>query len=272
MRPVRIIHLDGLRYKYISVTQSKTKMVVRVLMPVELKDNISSNEILGCEKLKWGILNLDGQCFQVIGEGIFDLENPLHRSWFQPNANLCFIVNHAFANGDIAVVPMHIFAAGREKTPDWANRNGYEVIAQLYCWSATDTIEDCTASFAVDNQGIVFTNINQDRMVHVDRKWMQRKDRSDFLAIMYDFTVSSSNQAIICKVECKDYLGNSIDVNGIYKLECTCGYLPQNQITMVHGKCEFLWVPLMVPKNVPITIFLKDSQNFVCKELSFNLE
>ena len=272
MRPVRIIHIDGLRYKYISVTQSKTKMVARILMPTEAKENVSSSEILGCNRLKWSVLNLDGQKFQVVGEGIFDLENPLHKSWFQPNANLCFTVNHSFANGDIAVIPMHMFAAGKEKTPDWASRNGYEVIAQLYCWSATDTVEECTASFAVDNQGMAFTNIEPSRMVHVDIDWMQRKDRSDFLALMYDFTANVEKQAVVCKVECKDYKGNPIDVNGIYTVECTAGYLPQNQIMVNHGKCEFLWIPLMVPKSILITITLKDSQNYICKELSFSLE
>lgn len=273
MRPVRVIHLDGLRYKYVSITQSPTKMVVRILLPVDNTYlNLDGSEILTCNKLKWKTINIEGQGFQIVGEAIFDLEDPLHKSWFQPNANICFTVNHGFANGDIAIIPMHMFSAGKEKTPDWERRHGYYVVAQLYCWSASDTIEESPCSFAADEQGSIFTNINENRLVHVDRQWMQRKDRSDFLCIMHHLQVSVKNNLVVCSLDCKDYLGNIIDVNGIYKVECNAGYLPQNTLNVKNGKCEFIWVPLLVNKSTPILITLKDSQNYICNELSFTLE
>lgn len=271
MRPVRMIHLGNLRYKYLSVTQEDTKMVVRILVPVTDTFATSGDKILTCEELRFKNINIENTIYQVAAEGIFDLENALHRSWWQPNANICFTVNRSFAKGNISIIPMHFFAAGKEKTPEWVQRNGYDVVAQLYCWSATDPITNSPASFAADNKGKIFTNIPNERFVHVDKVWMQRPDRSDFLVIKHHVSFEKHGKnALLFSVNCTDNQGNPIDVNGIYKVEATAGYLPINEFQMIHGKCSFPWIPLMLGEG-KVSIRLKDSQNFVCKEITLEL-
>lgn len=264
MRYARLIHLDHLKYKYISITQTDTKMVARILMPVE-NDRASDDgqRVLTCDKLLWNVLNINNQKYQVIGEGIFDLEDPLHKSWYQPNANICFVVNRAFGRGKIAVIPMHLYAAGKEKTPEWADRNGYEVIAQLYCWSATDRITECPCSFAVDDEGEVFTNIDSQRMRHVDRAWMQREDRSAFLALHYELKASVKENLVAFNFTVMDDNSEIQDTNGFYYVKCSAGYLPQNRIQVIHGKAQFAWVPLMLQNKDDISIEVYDSQNYL---------
>ena len=270
MRSVRIIHCANYKYKYISVAQSATKMAVRILIPTNQETNCDGSKVLETDSILWKVLNINEQAFQVLAEGIFDLDNPLHRSWFQPNANICFVVNDSLSRGRLGVVPIRMLCADGERTPDWCNRTGHDVVAQLYCWSATDSITDSPASFAAPIDGEVYTNINPERIRNVDTDWMKREDRSAFLQIFHHVHLDVKENSILLRVECKDNEGNPIPVNGIYKLEATAGYFPVNEIYMNQGKCEFVWIPLGI-KSGEITIRLKDSQNYTCQSLTFSL-
>lgn len=265
MRPVRLIKCDHLKYKYISVTQDEMRMTVRILFPVE-RDRyaLSGEKILSTESLKWETLFINGQNFQVIGEGIFDLNYPLHRSWYQPNANICFCVNPAFAQGNIAIIPMHLYATDGEKCPDWAKRNGYEVIAQLYPWSETDPITETPCSFAVDVRGKCYTNIPESRFRMVDLEWMKREYRSDFLLLHHQLKAEKKKDHILFTLTCHDDQGNPVPVSGTYKVEASVGYLPIREIKVLDGKAQFCWIPLMIPQNTKAIIRVRDAQNFTC--------
>lgn len=265
MRPVRLIKCDHLKYKYISVTQNETRMVVRVLLPVsENSYALNGQLILSTESLKWKTLYVNGQYFQVVGEGIFDLNNPLHKSWYQANANICFCVNPAFAQGNLAIIPMHLYATDGEKCPEWASRNGYEVIAQLYPWSESDPITECPCSFAVDVKGKCYTNISESRFRTVDLNWMQREDRSDFLLLHYTLTAEKKEKHILFTLTCCDNDGNVAPISGTYRAECTMGYLPVQEFKVFEGKGHFYWVPLMIPFSGKVNISVKDMQHFTC--------
>lgn len=271
MRPVRIIQSSTYKYKYISIAQSPTKMAVRILVPTNQEPNCSGTAALETEAIQWRILNIDGQGFQVAAEGIFDLNNPLHRSWFQPNANICFVVNRALSRGALGVAPVQAFCLEGEKTPDFCMRTGYDVVAQLYCWSCQDSITESPASFAVATDGGVFTNIKPERIRMVDTEWMKRPDRSAFLTITHKIEAIGEKDRIILKVSCFDNEGNPISVDGIYRVEATAGYLPVNELLMVDGHCEFAWIPLGIAGG-KVTIKLKDSQNYIRETLTFNLK
>lgn len=270
MRAVRIIESSFYKYKYLSVVQSDTKMAVRILIPTNQDYNCSGDLVLSTEQILWKVLNINNQAFQVVAEGIFDLDNPLHRSWFQPNANICFTVTNAFSSGRLSIIPVRRWCGDGEKTPDFCQRTGYDVIAQLYCWSNTDLIPDCPASFATAIDGQVFTNIDQNRIVRVDTEWMKRPDRSAFLEIFYKVSIKNNKNYLVFNVECVDNNGNPIDVNGVYNLEATAGYLPIKQIIMEHGKCEFGWIPLGLSHG-EISVKLKDSQNYTCYVSTFSI-
>lgn len=264
MRPIRCIHLDDLKYKYISIVQTQNTMVVRVLYPMLTYDGYqigNSNDILTDKQLLWEVLDLNGQLFQIVGEGKFDLNNPTHRQWFKANANICFVVNAAFPNGVISVIPQHNVAPTTyERTPDWARRLGYTVVAQLYCWSDTDDILNSAGSFAVDNQGQVFTNIDPSRLVHVDKQWMQREDRSDFVTLQYNIDLQSDpdNQCIRGTLTCLNN-GNKVNTNGTYLIECSAGYIPVRELRVVDGIGEFVWYPLMLPEQLQyVRLTVKD--------------
>lgn len=277
MRPVRCIHLDNLKYKYISVVQTENTMVVRVLYPMLSHDNrnvADSNDILTDRKLFRQILNLNGHYYQVVAEGVFDLNNPIHKTWFKSNANICFVANASFPNGRVAIIPQHLVCGNTgEHTPDWANREGITVLAQLYCWSDTDKVSDCCASFAVDNAGQVFTNIDAKRLCHLDKEWMQRKDRSAFLQLQHSVncTVADDGKYLKCTLDCSN-LGKRVNCNGTYLVECSAGYIPVREVEVKDGLGTFSWYPFMLPDSVKTTIFtVKDIQGRICYKCSVRL-
>lgn len=277
MRPIRCIHLDGLKYKYISVTQDERTMCVRVLYPMVSRDNRAlgnSSDILTTDSLLWQILDLNGDLFQVVAEGFFSLDNPLHKQWFKSNANICFVANAAFPYGVISVVPQHLVANNTfEHTPDWAKREGVTVLAQLYVWSDTDTVKDCSKSFAVDNKGKLFTNFDLSNITHVSQDWMQREDRSAFLTLQHDLTCKANveNGCIDCTFTCFN-LGNIVDVQGTYLVECSAGYIPLREVHVENGVGQFTWYPLYLPQNATVRFVVKDVQGYPCCEriLRFN--
>lgn len=273
MRPIRCIHLDGLKYKYLSIVQTKDTMVVRVLYPMLTNDGrtlTSSNDILTDKVLIWDLLDLNGQLFQVVAEGIFDLKNPLHKQWFKSNANICFVLNAAMPNGVVSIVPQHLVAGTTyEHTPDWARREGIEVLAQLYVWSDTDTVEECAKSFAVDNKGQLFTNIPPSRLAHVDTQWMQREDRSWFVTLQHTLKCEAGEDNFVqCTLTCSN-LGNKVPVCGTYLVEASCGYIPVREIQVENGEGKFAWYPLMLSQedaDSGIRILVRDVQGCPCCE------
>ena len=273
MRPIRCIHLDGLKHKYLSIVQTKDTMVVRVLYPMLTQDGrtlTSSNDILTDKVLIWDLLDLNGQLFQVVAEGIFDLKNPLHKQWFKSNANICFVLNAAMPNGVVSIVPQHLVAGtAYEHTPDWARREGIEVLAQLYVWSDTDTVEECAKSFAVDNKGQLFTNIPPSRLAHVDTQWMQREDRSWFVTLQHTLKCEVGEDDFVhCTLTCSN-LGNKVPVSGTYLVEASCGYIPVREIHVENGEGKFAWYPLMLSQEDAasgIRILVRDVQGYPCCE------
>ena len=279
MRPVRCIHLDGLKYKYLSIVETKDTMVVRVLYPMLSSDGRelgNSNDILTNKMLLWELLDLNGQLFQVVAEGIFDLKIPTHRQWFKSNANICFVVNAAMPNGVISVVPQHLVAGNTfEHTPDWARREGIEVLAQLYVWSDTDDITNCAKSFAVDNKGQLFTNIDPSRLNHVDSRWMQREDRSQFVTLQHTLKCKKNENlnCVECELQCLN-LGKEVDVNGTYLAECNAGYIPVREINVREGKGTFVWYPLMLSTSdmQNVRFVIRDAQGCPCYECILRLQ
>lgn len=276
MRPVRVIHLDHLKYKYINIVQTEKTMAVRVLCPIPTSDNrelIDPELILTDRPIVWNIIGLDNKLFQIVGEAIFDLDNPVHKAWFKSNANICFVVNAAFPRGEIAIVPQHLVAPNTfEHTPDWAKREGIEVIAQLYCWSDNDCINNTPCSFAVDNKGIVYTNIDPQRMQHVDSEWMKRDDRSAFVTLQHQLSVETEqNNAVQFTLQCSN-LGNVVDCSGTYLVESTSGYIPVREIHVEHGVGTFCWYPIFLKENDPVNITVRDIQGKPCCSCSMRVK
>lgn len=272
MRPVRCIHLNNLKYKYTNIVQTETTMAVRVLYPMLDNDGRpigNSQDILTDKPIIWQVLDINGQLFQVVAEGIFDLKNPLHKQWFKANANICFVANAAFPKGIVSIVPLHLVSGNTyEHTPDWARREGVEVLAQLYCWSDTDLVNNSCCSFPVDNKGQLYTNIDPARISHVDTEWMKREDRSDFVTLqhMLECKVAEDNSCIECTLGCTN-LGSLVPTTGTYLVDCSAGYIPVREVRVENGLGTFVWVPFMLDSTVTeIRITVRDVQGQPCCE------
>lgn len=271
---VRCIHLDNLKYKYLSIVQTESAMVVRVLYPMVYSDNRTlgdSDSILSDDSLLWQILDLNGDLFQVVAEGRFDLANPVHKQWFKSNANICFVANAAFPKGVISIVPQHLVCPNTyEHTPEWAKREGVTVLAQLYCWSDDAKINETATSFAVDNQGRLFTNIDPAELVHVDTEFMQRPDRSAFLTLQHNVLFESKDSCIEGTLQCFNN-GQINNCVGTYLVECSAGYIPMREIHVENGQGTFVWYPLLLTGQTPVHFVIKDVQGRICYECNMQV-
>ena len=276
MRPIRFIQLDNYPYYYISVTSNENKMVVRLLQPLPKSDvmkriNISSSEILTTNSILWKVGNFNGEKYQIVGEGIFDKTSKLGKKWWKPNANIQFVVNPVTFNiGRIEVISKReVSFDNGEKSPDWLRRMGYTGIAQVFCQSSLDSVEEASKSFTCNKKGKVFTNIAPERIVFYTSKDMEREDRSEFLILQHNLIVPKeipSNTTTECYVEIyKENKGiPATNVNNEYLIiESSAGYIPNKKVHILNGKGKFKINSLLLSPGDTIELSLKDESNFV---------
>lgn len=277
MRPVRFIQLDNFDYSYLSVTEDENRMVVRILTllpkhsPVK-KVNVNSQDVLTTADLLWKVVELDGAKYQVTGQGIFDKTSRLGKLWWKPNANIQFIVNPAtFYTGRIEVISKReVSFDNGEKSPDWLKRQGFVGIAQVFCRSSSDRVDEASKSFTCNTIGRVYTNIESSRIKWVDSDYMKREDRSEFLILQHNLKVPQSmpvNSTSAAYFEIyKENTGTiAEECDGDYwYVDCTGGYIPQRKIKVEKGRGQFTISSLLMTPGDVIEVKLKDHTGFTC--------
>jgi hypothetical protein len=285
-RPIRCINYPLFKYRHVSITEDENRFVVRILTLLPKLDtnyqiNCNSNDILSTNILLNRVLELNGNKFKVIGEGIFDKAKRLHKLWWKPMANIQFVIDPVIFNatGKINVISKRECSQDNgEKSPDWADRHGYTCLAQLYVRSSNDSVIDVAKSFPIHPEGSLYTNMDQSRFVNKYPEDMKDElNRSRFVGLDFNLVlpkVVKPNTLFDCFVEI--YRGNTPEIatecDGDYWLvDSSAGYIPNRKIKVNKGKFSFKCSSLMLNSGDIIEIYLKDLIGHICAKHSIEV-
>ena len=225
------------RYRYLSIAQSETRFVVRVLAPVLDVQQIEQdgNALLDVEPIVGNTYSYNDGFYLVVAEGIFD--KTADPSWWVAGSTITFFVN-ADSIGDELVyfVPLDgVLDQFKESEGKYHLRRGHVVLATIHCKNSEESILDADKQISVDTGGFLITNIPQDQNV---------TDVTGVFNFQWGFNYSlelpkSIKPNGIAEVTLRVDLNGDTHVTGYFKLEELSGYLPKKWVKVVDGSATF---------------------------------
>lgn len=255
MRPIRKIISERLRYKFVSITQDETRLCVRVLLPVINKHpNVSGDDVLTTKSLYGKVFQSEQDFFQVIAEGIFDLDQHVHKYWWTPGSNIMFYVTpRSISQGIVEVCQKGGLTIGtKENSAELGHRLGQTTICQIWCRNCNDKITETAKSICIDTKGILFTNIDLSHADECTADFVNNTPgASAYLNINFQLIGPKSvtpNQIFECGVRVIEDLDAKLatDVTGDFVVECVDGYAPHKRVHVENGVGKFQACALML--------------------------
>ena len=254
-RPLRVIQAKNLRYKYYSITVTDTCALVRIPCPVIGKQaTVNSDDILTVKSLYSNIIELNGDIYKVIAEGVFDLSKSVHRYWWTPGSNIMFYCTpQSISNGIVEVCQKGGLTIGtKENSDEWGQRNGQTSLFQLWCRNSSDSLIETAKSITVDSDGKLFTNIDCSNADVVDPEVIHTVEgASKYLNIQCKLEAPETvkpNEMFDVKLTIHADKDQHLatDCSGIFFVEAVDGYCPHTRVEVINGVGKFKACALML--------------------------
>lgn len=275
MRPIRQVVAPNLRYKFVSIAEDENKLTVRLLHPVPAdtaNPDVDESLFYSTTSLLYRYVRLDGQLFYITAEGSFDKESRLGAKWWKPGANIEFITNTTLANqGLISVVSKHqCYPNTEERSTEWLKRLGCQGLCQIYCRSSSESVRDAAKSFACDEQGKVYTNMDTARFVAITSDYLEANHEASGFLITHPVLSVPKTVKPEATFECVLMLFRGED--GQVATECTgdwwiveslAGYVAHRKVVVEQGVGYFTARAMDLLDGDVMDFLVKDQAGYV---------
>ena len=242
---LRKVIVKNTRYRYVTITQSENRFVVRVLSPILDTQNIDKNadQLLGVDMLNGKCFSVNGRNFKVVAECIFDKR--IDPRWWVAGTSIAFYISpYGIGSNLVSFAPLDgLIELTKETKNRWHDRHGNVILAMLNCKDAKDTIIETDKQIRVDLGGFLLTNIPQ------SGDGINVTDVNDKFNYLWGFNYNvvvpkevKPNHSF--EVELHVDLNNNTNVNGEFVIEEISGYFPKKRVKVSNGVGRFTGIAL----------------------------